>query len=54
MLSLELLDQQIRHHEFGLSGEPRTLMINSEWVEGSTLPPKPVVTKARRGRRRSR
>jgi LacI family transcriptional regulator len=38
--AIELLDQQIRHHRYGLAREPRTLMIQSEWVEGETLPPK--------------
>ena len=38
MAALELLDQQIRHHQYGLPREPRTLMINSEWIEGTTLP----------------
>ena len=36
--ALELLDQQIRHHHYGLNPRARTLMISSEWVEGSTLP----------------
>jgi LacI family transcriptional regulator len=41
--ALELLDQQIRHHQYGLPREPRTIMIDSEWLEGETLPPKTKV-----------
>lgn len=35
---LELLDQQIRHHQHGLPLHPRTLTIHSEWLEGNTMP----------------
>jgi DNA-binding LacI/PurR family transcriptional regulator len=38
MEALELLDQQIRRHQFGISGESRVLLIDSEWVDGETLP----------------
>jgi hypothetical protein len=38
--AIELLDQQIRHHHSGLDPRSRTQMIHSEWVEGTTLPPK--------------
>jgi DNA-binding LacI/PurR family transcriptional regulator len=41
LAALELLDQQIRHHQLGLPRQPRILMIPSEWIEGETLPPKP-------------
>jgi hypothetical protein len=47
LAALELLDQQIRHHQFGISGKPRVLMIGSEWVEGNTLPPKTARPKRR-------
>lgn len=40
LVALELLDQQIRHHQCGLSTEPRTISINSEWIDGNTLPPR--------------
>jgi hypothetical protein len=38
LAALELLDQQIRHHQCGLSNEPRVLMIDPEWIDGETLP----------------
>jgi LacI family transcriptional regulator len=38
LVAVELLDQQIRHHQYGLPREPRTIMIDSEWIEGDTLP----------------
>ena len=37
--ALELLDQQIRHHQYGLPRTPRTLTIYSEWIDGDSLPP---------------
>jgi DNA-binding LacI/PurR family transcriptional regulator len=40
LTAVELLDQQIRHHQYGMPPEPRTILINSEWVEGETLPQK--------------
>jgi DNA-binding LacI/PurR family transcriptional regulator len=36
--TVELLDQQIRHHQYGSGTQPRTVMIHSEWIEGDTLP----------------
>ncbi len=36
--ALELMDQLVRHHQYGLSKEPRTVMIQSEWIDGETLP----------------
>jgi DNA-binding LacI/PurR family transcriptional regulator len=36
--AVELLDQQIRHHHYGLDPRARTVLIHSEWVEGGTLP----------------
>ena len=38
LAAVELVDQQIRHHQYGLSWEPRTLMIHSKWIDGETLP----------------
>jgi LacI family transcriptional regulator len=40
LAAVELLDQQVRHHQYGLPREPRTIMINSEWIDGETLLPK--------------
>jgi LacI family transcriptional regulator len=40
LAALELLDQQIRHHQYGMPRESRTLMIHSDWIEGTTLPDK--------------
>jgi hypothetical protein len=37
-VTLELLDQEIRHHQVGLAQRPRTVMIHSEWSDGKTLP----------------
>jgi DNA-binding LacI/PurR family transcriptional regulator len=42
LVALDLLDQQIRHYESGLSQYPRTLMIHSRWIDGETLPDKSV------------
>jgi LacI family transcriptional regulator len=36
--ALELMDQLVRHHQYGLSKESRTVMIQPEWIEGETLP----------------
>jgi LacI family transcriptional regulator len=54
LVALELLDQQIRHHQCGLSTEPRTISINSEWIDGDTLPPKTEILKKRELRSRHR
>jgi len=43
--ALELLDQQIRHHERGLRKQPRTLVIHSEWVDGTTAPDRRSIIK---------
>jgi DNA-binding LacI/PurR family transcriptional regulator len=40
MAAVESLDQQIRHHQYGLPQQPRTVMIHSEWQDGDTLPHK--------------
>jgi LacI family transcriptional regulator len=40
MAAVELMDQQIRSHQYGLPKEQRVLLINSEWVDGETLPSK--------------
>jgi LacI family transcriptional regulator len=40
MAAVESLDQQIRHHQYGLPQQPRTIMIHSEWIDGETLPPR--------------
>jgi DNA-binding LacI/PurR family transcriptional regulator len=53
LAAVELLDQQIRHHQYGLPGEPRTVLIDSEWIEGETLPPKPGRSSPLRGGNRS-
>jgi len=42
LAGLELLDQQIRHHQHGLPLHPRTLTIHSEWLEGNTMPIKKI------------
>jgi LacI family transcriptional regulator len=36
--AIQLLDQQIRQHQYGLDPKARTLMIHSEWMEGGTTP----------------
>jgi DNA-binding LacI/PurR family transcriptional regulator len=41
--AIEVLDQQIRHHHSGLDPRARTQLIHSEWMEGTTLPPRAVV-----------
>ncbi len=38
--AIELLDQQIRQHHYGLDPKARSLLIHSEWIEGDTLPVK--------------
>jgi DNA-binding LacI/PurR family transcriptional regulator len=38
--AVELLDQQIRHHQCGFSEQTRTVMIHAKWVDGETLPSK--------------
>ena len=40
LATVELLDQQIRHHQYGTDSQPRTVMIHAEWLDGETLPPK--------------
>ena len=40
LAAVELLDQQIRHRQYGFPQEPRTMMIDAEWIEGTTLPDK--------------
>ena len=40
LAALELMDQRVRHHQYGLSKESRTVMIAAQWIEGNTLPPK--------------
>jgi LacI family transcriptional regulator len=40
MAAIDLLDQQIRHHQYGLPPRPRVQLIQPEWIEGTTLPPK--------------
>lgn len=36
--TIELMDQQIRHHEYGLLPLPRVQIIPSKWVDGDSLP----------------
>ena len=36
--AIELLDQQIRHHQYGLLPVPRIQMIQSKWIDGDSLP----------------
>jgi DNA-binding LacI/PurR family transcriptional regulator len=36
--AVELMDQQIRHHQYGFPPKRRTLTIHSEWIDGETLP----------------
>ncbi len=41
--TLFLIDQMVRHNERGIPDAPRNLLIQSEWVEGSSLlPPQPT------------
>ena len=40
LAAVELLDHQIRHHQFGLPRESRTITVNSQWIDGKTLPDK--------------
>ena len=36
--SVNLLDQNIRHHIRGISPSPKSLLIDSEWIDGDSLP----------------
>ena len=47
---LELMDQLVRHSQYGLSKEPRTVMIQSEWIDGETLPRREKAGRSNRGR----
>ena len=47
LAGVELLDQQIRHHQVGMTRRPRTVMIHSEWLDGQTLPLKAAAMAAR-------
>jgi LacI family transcriptional regulator len=38
LVALDVMDQMVRHHQYGLFKEPRTVMIQSKWIEGVTLP----------------
>jgi LacI family transcriptional regulator len=38
--AIELLDQQIRHYQYGLLLKPRIQFIQSEWIDGDSMPPK--------------
>lgn len=50
----ELIDQQIRHNQYGLPGEaPSTLLIPPLWRDGDTLPPAPNRTGPSQSRRRA-
>ena len=40
LATVELLDQQIRHHQYGSSHQLRTVVIHPEWLDGDTLPEK--------------
>jgi DNA-binding LacI/PurR family transcriptional regulator len=40
LASVELLDQQIRRHQYVSDNRPRTVMIHSEWIDGESLPEK--------------